>query len=215
MVVPEQPWLDGFCVDKGIIRQFVAMPLGGGYTSEEQVTGKAEYGGLQILVHPMRRDAFERRFLERPAGGYACESEGHVCFSPPSADMGLAPGGRMNQEIFEDPFGIDEWDRTAGSRCYVHMANSLVWEAITGEKPPTPPPTAKIYTDNGLPWFDYYGEGSKALDGAEELKRLKSVLEMGNQKGDTPLPENESVTPDRVIRYRGGRAKGQVRDGAF
>ena len=104
------------------------------------------------------------------------------------------------------PFGIDEWDRTAGSRCYVHMANSLVWEAITGEKPPTPPPTAKTYTDNGLPWFDYYAEGSKALDGAEELKRLKSVLEMGNQKGDTP---------DRVIRYRGGRAKKQVRDGAF
>ena len=48
----------------------------------------------------------------------------------------------MKQEIFEDPFGIDEWDRTAGSRCYVHMANSLVWEAITGEKPLTPPPTA-------------------------------------------------------------------------
>ncbi len=67
------------------------------------MTGKAEYGGLQILVHPMRRDAFERRFPERPAGGYARESEGHVCFSPPSADMGLAPGGRMNQEIFEDP----------------------------------------------------------------------------------------------------------------
>ena len=215
MVVPEQPWLDGFCVDKGIIRQFVAMPLGGGYTAEEQVTGKAEYGGLQILVHPMRRDAFERRFPERPEVVYARESEGHVCFSPASADMGLAPGGRMNQEIFEDPFGIDEWDRTAGSRCYVHMANSLVWEAITGEKPPTPPPTAKTYTDNGLPWFDYYAEGSKALDGAEELKRLKSVLEMGNQKGDTPLPENESVTPDRVIRYRGGRAKRQVRDGAF
>ena len=28
MVAPEQPWLDGFCVEKGYIRQFVAMPLG-------------------------------------------------------------------------------------------------------------------------------------------------------------------------------------------
>ncbi len=28
MVVPEQHWLDGFCVEKGVIRQFVAMPLG-------------------------------------------------------------------------------------------------------------------------------------------------------------------------------------------
>ena len=27
---PGQPWLDGFCVEKGMIRQFVAMPLGAG-----------------------------------------------------------------------------------------------------------------------------------------------------------------------------------------
>lgn len=29
LVLPEQPWLDGFAVEKGIIRQFVAMPLQG------------------------------------------------------------------------------------------------------------------------------------------------------------------------------------------
>ena len=39
MVTPDQPWLDGYCVEKGTIRQFVAMPLGGGYTVEEQITG--------------------------------------------------------------------------------------------------------------------------------------------------------------------------------
>ena len=27
MVAPDQPWLDGFCVAKGLIRQFVAIPL--------------------------------------------------------------------------------------------------------------------------------------------------------------------------------------------
>lgn len=35
LVIPGQPWLDGFCVHKGLIRQFVAMPLGHGYTAEE------------------------------------------------------------------------------------------------------------------------------------------------------------------------------------
>lgn len=35
VVVPEQPWLDGFCIGKGLIRQFVAMPLGQDYTTEE------------------------------------------------------------------------------------------------------------------------------------------------------------------------------------
>jgi len=62
LVVPEQPWLDGYCVEKGIIRQFVAMPLGSGYSAEEQVTGKGEYGGLQIIAYPMKRKVFEKRF---------------------------------------------------------------------------------------------------------------------------------------------------------
>ena len=47
LLIPEQPWLDGYCVEEGVIRQFVAMPLGAGYTAEEQLTGEAEHGGLQ------------------------------------------------------------------------------------------------------------------------------------------------------------------------
>ena len=50
VVVPEQPWLDGYCVKKGIIRQFVAMPLGEGYSVEEQITGRAEHGGIHRLA---------------------------------------------------------------------------------------------------------------------------------------------------------------------
>ena len=52
MVVPGQPWLDGFCVEKGLIRQFVAMPLGEGYTVEEQLTGEAEHGGAADCCLP-------------------------------------------------------------------------------------------------------------------------------------------------------------------
>ena len=52
LVVPEQPWLDGFCVEKGLIRQFVAMPLGEGYTAEEQMTGEAEHGGFRLRSTP-------------------------------------------------------------------------------------------------------------------------------------------------------------------
>jgi len=54
LVIPKQPWLDGYVVEKGFIRQFVAMPLGKGYTAEEQLTGEASIGGLQIEVRPMR-----------------------------------------------------------------------------------------------------------------------------------------------------------------
>lgn len=34
VVSPEQPWLDGYAVEKGVIRQFVAMSLGEGYSAE-------------------------------------------------------------------------------------------------------------------------------------------------------------------------------------
>lgn len=62
LTIPDQPWLDGYVVEKGLIRQFVAMPLGEGYTAEEQLMGSATVGGLQIEVRPMRRDAFLARW---------------------------------------------------------------------------------------------------------------------------------------------------------
>jgi hypothetical protein len=47
-----QMWLDGISVSPGVVRQFVAMPLGQGYTVEGQVTGKEDTGGMQIDVYP-------------------------------------------------------------------------------------------------------------------------------------------------------------------
>src|SRR5581483_4937247 len=60
LVLPEQPWLDGFAVQKGVIRQFVAMPLGSGYSMEEQISGRANIGGIQLQVFPMRAEAYFR-----------------------------------------------------------------------------------------------------------------------------------------------------------
>jgi hypothetical protein len=130
-------------------------------------------------------------------------------------DMGLAPGGRMRQEIYEDPFDLNDWNINQKSRCFVHIANSLVWRAITGEAPPTVPFTAKEYTDHGLPWFEYYSDNSTAVEGSEKLDGIKSVVEMGKEKGDNPLPENESVVPERIVELRRGLKRGQVREGAF
>ena len=114
LVVPEQPWLDGYCVEKGIIRQFVAMPLGSGYSAEEQLTGAADWGGVQLVVHPMKRDVFERRFPRQEFRATRAlsmddmaDAGAVVC---PAPDMGLAPGGRMRQEIFDDPFDFEDWD---------------------------------------------------------------------------------------------------------
>jgi hypothetical protein len=52
VTVPSQEWLDGIAVDRGTVRQFVAMPLGAGYSVEKQVTGKEELGGFQLEIIP-------------------------------------------------------------------------------------------------------------------------------------------------------------------
>ncbi|MDH3498205.1 MAG: hypothetical protein OER21_15715 [Gemmatimonadota bacterium] len=210
-VTPGQPWLDGFCVEKGIIRQFVAMPLGAGYSAEEQITGAAEHGGLQLHVYPIKRQHYRPPIEGASVTGAPL---GRALFAK-SFDMGLAPGGRMRQEIYRDHRPLDVWDLDHGHRCFVHLANSLVWRAITGEEPPSTPLTARDYARAHIPWFEYYAEGETAVDGAGVLQRLKSVVAMGKAKGDVPLPENESLTPQTVIDLRRGLVKGQVREGRF
>ncbi len=130
-------------------------------------------------------------------------------------DMSLAPGGRMRQEIYEDPFDLNDWDKEQKSRCFIHIANSLVWRAITDESPPAAPLTSKEYTAHGLPWFDYYSESATPLEGSEKLNGLKSVSEMGKEKGDNPLPENESVSPELIVKLRKGLGRDQIREGVF
>jgi hypothetical protein len=204
IVVPEQPWLDGYCVEEGVIRQFVAMPLGDGYSVEEQLTGEAEWGGVQILVYPLKSDRYKSLHL------HFADALADVHCSP----MGLAPGGRMKQEVYDDPYGLDAWDQRHFSRCFVTIANSTTWYAITGERATEQPPTAADYAQSGLPWFDYYDADAKALDDAGQLASAKSVVEMAAGKGGEPLPDNSSTPSRSVIRLHGQRPAA-VREARF
>ncbi|MFW5643106.1 MAG: hypothetical protein ACOCYQ_03680, partial [Alkalispirochaeta sp.] len=135
-------------------------------------------GGVQIQVFPMKRDEYEKRFPPVPPE----EADSRILYqsaysekafsSPP--DMGLAPGGRMRQQIYADTYGIDAWDRDTTSRCFVHLANSETWTRITGAPPPTQPPSVGDYIEAGLPWFDWYDE-KPTVAGTEALRNLKSV----------------------------------------
>ena len=211
VVLPEQPWLDGYCIEKGVIRQFVAMPLGEGYTVEEQLTGAAQHGGIQIVAYPMKAERYEE--LIAPPKPVQDTLELSDCLDPDlcmvSGSIGLAPGGRMKQEIYDDHYGLDAWDQRHASRCFVTIVNSVQWMAVTGEMPPTSPPNAKQYTEAGLPWFDYYGGDAEVISGAEKLTGIKSVTQNADEKGDE-LPGNETVKVTDVIRLRDSRTN-QVR----
>lgn len=217
-VVPGQPWLDGFNIAEDLVRQFVAMPLGEGYTAEEQITGEAEHGGLQIVAYPLRADIYKRDF-EQEFRMHAHREREVVLFSNPeacydscaSAEMGLAPGGTMRQHIYKDKYGIDDWDQDNGFRCFVHLVNSAAYESITGRKPPHRPLTAQDYTRRGLPWFEHYSD-DKAMGGSKVLSALASVGARVIGKGQGVLPDNDPVKP-RIVKTIG--INHAVREGEF
>jgi hypothetical protein len=212
LVLPEQPWLDGFCVSKDLVRQFVAMPLGQGYTAEEQLSGAAAHGGIQLIVYPMKRGCYEK--LIKKESRTAPETALY-CLQEAAADgaaMGLAPGGLMRQQLYEDDYGYDAWDRTQSSRCFVHILNSRQWNAATGKPMPTKPPSTTEYAKAGLPWFDYYDDEAKPLAGSKTLAGLDSVAAKGVKLGQNPLPGKEAVMPGKVIALG---SKSQIGDGKW
>lgn len=217
VVAPKQPWLDGFNVGRGIVRQFVAMPLGSGFTVEEQVTGSGEHGGLQISVSPMKREEFESRFpkVDREATVmYGRALPPGVCRSRVCFDMGLAPGGRMRQEIARDPYGLAVWNTTKRSRCFLHLLDALTWRQVVGANPPHPPFTAQEYARLKLPWFEYYDKEIKALDGSKTLAGAKPTTEMAQQRHQARpvVPDTAQVTSITTLYPKHDRA---VREGEF
>ena len=191
LVTPGQPWLDGFCVEQGVIRQFVAMPLGQGYSVEEQISRTAE---------------------QRERAGIARRSAGGLDIARRGADMGLAPGGRMRQEVYEDPFESADWAQRHMGRCFITIVNTVLWPSLTGETPPSVSPTASDYTKAGLPWFEFYDPGAVALRGSDTLARVRSVKAMSESTGVSVLPENQSVDIQRTTRIHALRPR-RVREG--
>lgn len=176
VVVPDQPWLDGINAGKGFIRQFVAVPLGSGQSVEAQVSDEEEEGGIRLTLVAAKPGRFPTRQPRPRPGSYAdfqvCES----CAATPA--MGLGAGGRMRQSIYPDRHGRDCWDETTATTVHVHIANSLVWRAITGENAPPSPISAETYTACGLPWFELYDEHKGDIPPSEILAGVRSVSEL-------------------------------------
>jgi hypothetical protein len=194
--VPEQPWLDGFCVDSGVVRQFVAMPLDSGYTVEQQVTGNASVGGIQMAVVPLKSAVYRARYQVRDEQDFGVG----MCLpcAAPADSMGLAAGGSITQSIATPIEPQGNWDSNSGSSLTVHIANSATWAEVTGTEPPTLPLSATDYTKMGVPWFTWYDD-TLARPGSATLSKVVSVFDLGRERREQPLPENESFDPPEPV----------------
>jgi hypothetical protein len=206
LVCPPQIWLDGINAGDGFIRQFVAMPLGMGYTVESQVTGKEEFGGIQLIVYEPKPGKFPDKppppLLYHRAMSAAPVPMAVSAFA--GGEMGIAAGGKMKQHIYPDPHGIDTWDQDNFGRVYVHIVNSMMYQEITGRQPPSTPISAKTYSQHGFPWFDLYDDGLGDITAPENLSKVKSVKDIDAEKGFTPQQDDSpvNVPDDLVVKYK-------------
>lgn len=207
LVCPDQPWLDGINTGSGSIRQFVAMPLGKGYTVEASITGEEKYGGIQVVV-------FEPKPGKFPDSPPVPVETGPVKFAAPKKktepqSMGLGAGGEMKQKIYPDAYGIDVWDQDNFGCVNIHIVNSAQFLALTGTQPPPTPVDVKTYTDNGLPWFDFYDEAKEDVLPSDILTEVQTLAEIDAQQGEM-TDKNESVNvSDSQIRKLGKDRSGK------
>jgi hypothetical protein len=105
VVVPPQMWLDGIAVGKGTVGQFVAMPIGSGYSVEKQITGKEDVGGLQLEITPSSANLLFTRY---PALSSSPSNSDEFELQQCPRDCGISPGTDVfltkdgNSSVFMD-----------------------------------------------------------------------------------------------------------------
>lgn len=196
IVVPDQPWLDGFNAGENHIRQFVAAPLGSGDTAEEQLSGTS-IGGLQFELYQPDLEKIRRRQRQRPVGPEISAS----------SSMGLAAGGRIRQKVYQDPYGMDAWRTADVCRWVVHLLNVEQFRGRTRREPGPSPISAQSYADAGLPWFDLYDEGAVSIPASGVLSGLKGVTPEEDESPETARDPATLPVKRLRVRTQSGRKK--------
>jgi hypothetical protein len=194
IVCPDQPWLDGINVGEGFIRQFVATPLGLGDTIEAQLTEVEELGGIQILVY----EPLPGKFPEELPSESDIVLEMVSMASSSEYEMGLGTGGKMQQKIYPDKYGITTWDLQNYGSIFVYIVNSEKYQEITGIEPPPSPINAQTYTEYGFPWFSLYDEEKGDLSASARLAEVKTIREREAERGINNQEDDFSVNESNI-----------------
>lgn len=205
LVVPPQPWLDGWKAEDNKIYQFVAAELGSGETVEGQITGEEKVGGIQLIVYDPKEGQklihktrpheyieggswdswFDDEFKDfHPFHQVLCcslldssESSFRGAKSFHARSMGLGRGGEIQQKIYPDPYGLSVWNEKPNAVDVIYIVSSEDFKQVTGHDAPPTPVTYEKYQQYGLPWFSLHDEKYKDAKGSDIFEKLKPVGE--------------------------------------
>lgn len=145
-----QRWLDGWKTQDGIVRQFIATEQGEGQSIEQQLTGKEEHGGIQLMVveaHPhlfqpepqpesiLRSMSFESyKSPQLNSSKMLGSDNGSRSFSSNTMNVGM--GGKIEQMIYADTNNPSVWNSDSKQKVWVHLINPDFYEYLTGIRLP-------------------------------------------------------------------------------
>lgn len=200
VVVPPQPWLDGWKDTDDIIYQFCATEYKGGegLTVGEQILGEeSNTGGIGIAVYaPKDKDlSTHKPFHEFPVKGAYDQalwdsgaSWGKVSYAAAATlsvdvpkvasrsaftEMGLGKAGRITQKVYPDPHGLDAWEDEPEAVMAIYLVNAKSFEEITGLKAPELPPSIQQYQG---PYFQLPDQQMEDTEGSTVFAGLSSVF---------------------------------------
>lgn len=98
-------------------------------------------------------------------------------------ELGIAPGGLIDQQIREDKHNPIKWIKDVKFTIPVHILSSATFRRATGTEPPACPIDAGAYAGAGLPFFHLHEEQRSSVSGAGALASTRSVSEVGVARG--------------------------------
>lgn len=155
--------------------------------------------------------------VDRPFACNVGDTSSLLARSAKGAELGLSAGGSIMQAVLNaGAFNAAAFDPKATGRVFVHIVNSAMFKAITGQDAPATPVTPEEYQRRGLPWFsDYAEERHRDLKVQRPLAAVRTVEQMDALAGK-PSQEAGPTGPallgqQRVVVL----GKRQVRDGGW
>lgn len=189
LVVPPQPWLDGWKDTDGTIYQFVATPYkkGDGLSVGEQLLKQdSKTGGIGIAIfEPKDREKLES--VSKPKEHYGESMYDTLSYFGQSVkmgaepkmrggsftEMGLGKGGKIVQKIYPDPHGIEAWQEKPSATMAIYLVNAKTFAEITGLPEPPMPIGHKNYKSA---WFGLSDNEMQDVQGSNSFVGLKSVF---------------------------------------
>ena len=172
LVTPPQIWLDGWKNQDGNVYQFVSTSYGKGLTVAEQII-ESETGGICIKVFEPKNP--NKLVNINAPNEYSTKDEEYSCNYIPKnfmSEMGIGKGGKINQKIYSDPYGIDAWQTEPTAFTNIYLVNAEQFSKITGRSMPPLPISAKKYFDV---WYKLHDNDMADISGTDVFTNLKGV----------------------------------------